>query len=160
MVLFSPVPPARCATKHHTLLSLSNIWVDSTTFQSLSVIRRVSFQFLRFRPIYFLDSCFSSSLNRSLFHLPRASPASGQVGAQREQRPWSAFPPLHAPGREETRSASRVPPPFPTSQASVSQCFGAERVRSMRWRGLTSQASCLGEADSFRSLFERPRGLR
>lgn len=93
MVLFSPVPPARCATKHHTLLSLSNIWVDSTTFQSLSVIRRVSFQFLRFRPIYFLDSCFSSSLNRSLFHLPRASPASGQVGAQREQRPWSAFPP-------------------------------------------------------------------
>lgn len=116
-----------CQKAPYTLSSLSNIWTDSRIFGSFSVIRRVSVQFLRHKPIYFLDSCFSPSFKLPSFHPPGAALLQGRsgLGGTGASKGLLLSRP-HPPGRE-TCSAPRAPPPLPTFQASVGQCFGAER---------------------------------
>ena len=63
--------------------------------------------------------------NSPLLPSPGGSPASGQVWTWRSRGPGLLLSPPHPPGGE-TCSAPRAPPPFPTFQASVGQCFGAE----------------------------------
>lgn len=132
-VLFVPSPSCKlCYKAPYTFSSLSNIWTDSKIFGSFSVIRRVSVQVLRYKPIYFLDSLFLTQFQAPLLPSPRGSPASGQVWTWRGRGPGLLLSPTHPPGGEETCSVPRAPPPFPAFQAPAGQCFGAERVRSVR----------------------------
>lgn len=134
MDVFFPVPPA---TVNHTLLLLNNMWIDSTTSQSRSVIRRVPFQYLRLKPIYLLNSSSASKLFS--FHILRAGPASGRGWEGAGALVGSCSSP-HPLVREEMCSGSSVPPPSSIFQAKVRQCVG--RLRAERWQELTYNTGC------------------
>lgn len=115
MVVFPPVPPA---TMNHTLLSFNNIWADSTTFQSLSVIRRV-LSVVTTQTYLFSKFQFCTQFKALFLPSPKGWPSLRS----------ECFPSRH-PSSREMCSESSVPSPSSIFQAKVHRCAG--RLRGSR----------------------------
>lgn len=152
-VLFFPSPSCElCYKAPYTFSSLSNIWTDSRIFGSFSVIRRVSVQFLRYKPVYFLDSLLLTQFQAPLLPSPRGSPASGQVWTWRGRGPGLLLSPPHPPDGEGdllsaqgTSSLPRLPgssrPVLWSRESEICEVTGLEISGQLPARGGRSCAS-------------------